>query len=833
MKVAKGIFCRVSGAAVAVCLATPAFAASAAAPSEQVASPNQAAGQGANLSEDVIIVTARREAENLQDVPVSVQVVTGSTIQKLAITQANEISKLAPGLSLTGTRPDDPVVVLRGVRWAPGSGTPATPIYLNEIAFDPANVLQSVFDVGQIEVLRGPQGTTRGAPSISGAVTLTTRRPDLYKFGGYVQGLYGSGEHYNVNGAINIPIIEGVLSVRLAGNYEQSELNRVRSVNSDTAPRFRSGTMRASVRFEPTDTFQVNAMFQRRRQSSRYFSQMAGPGSSGNAALGIPANFNGPALTVDDRRAVQDRPAIGYNDVDLFTLNASWEVFGQQLTFNHGDQIASGRQNVAAVDLSNILPGYEPFSLSGGGTGAPGYFNINEIRLSSVRGGRFFDYDVGYYRKSSGGSISVIPPVFLNGAFGAPGTLPGVVTTPNSRYILPVTTEVGLAQKFDSFYGNVQFHIGENTEFSAGLRHIRDRVPVSLDVRSSAAFVVAAPLAALGGLPCAGIPGVFPTGLVNSAYPGFCDFPLPAGTANSSDSFDNKYTKTIYNVSASHRFSSSVLAYATVGSSFRSGLPAIGVTGLPSAYLVPKPEQATSYEVGIKTDFSPRLRINADVFQIDYKGQLTQFEGVSYFDAISGAVSKTSLAFYGNVDARVRGVEVELYVRPIDELVFNAQASYAKIKSRGGVVPCEDPSRPITAANPINTCTQSSGTTLNSAAPFQATFNGAYTQSIGSIDGYVRFNANYQGRNPNFSTSTRTTSPYAIVDLFAGIADHSGAWDIGAYAKNVFNRKIELTRSAQVNSLYAPFAVNTGYDVVTTTAPREIGVVLRYAFGSR
>ena len=128
-----------------------------------------------------IIVTARRGEENLQDVPVSVQVVTGDTIEKLAITSAEEISKLAPGLTLTNAGANTNVT-LRGVTWQPGSGTPATPIYFNEVPFDPGQTIVSLFDIGQIEVLRGPQGTTRGAPSISGAVTISTRKREYYRW---------------------------------------------------------------------------------------------------------------------------------------------------------------------------------------------------------------------------------------------------------------------------------------------------------------------------------------------------------------------------------------------------------------------------------------------------------------------------------------------------------------------------------------------------------------------------------------------------------------------------------------------------------------------------
>ena len=202
----------------------------------QVAPESQSGGV------DDIVVTARREAENSQRVPVSIQVVTGTALEKLAITSVEEVTKLAPGLTLVSNG-SNTSVTLRGVTWQPGSGTPATPIYLNEVPFDPANVITSLYDVGQIEVLRGPQGTSRGAPSISGAVTISTRKPDLEEFGGYAQALYGSGDHRDAQGAINLPIIKGMLAVRLAANVENSDGNRIYSVNSAIQPLFRDRSL--------------------------------------------------------------------------------------------------------------------------------------------------------------------------------------------------------------------------------------------------------------------------------------------------------------------------------------------------------------------------------------------------------------------------------------------------------------------------------------------------------------------------------------------------------------------------------------------------------------
>jgi iron complex outermembrane receptor protein len=513
-------------------------------------------------------------------------------------------------------------------------------------------------------------------------------------------------------------------------------------------------------------------------------------------------------------------------------------VLGQQLSYNYGRQISHQPSTFNAQDPGAFLPGYEP--LEEVRNEREPFFQTQEVRLASVHDpARFFDYDVGYFQKHSGGPIGVDIPVFLSGAFGAPGTPPGVVTTPNSRYVLPAQTDIDLGQVYDSVYGNLQLHLWDNTELSGGLAHIRDRIPVNLNVTTGAAYSVAVPLSLLGGLPCPGIPGVIVLPLVDSIYPGYCDAAVPAGSGNSVQSFNNKYSKTIYDVSLSHKFSDNVLAYVTTGTSFRSGLPAIANTGLPANFLTPLPETATSYEVGAKTTWGRRLRINADIFQINYNNQLTTFQGIEYYNSVSASAAETSIAFYRNVNARVRGVELEIAAEPIDRLSLGANFSYAPIKSRGGEVPCNDPTRPITATNPIDECSSASGQALNQTAPFQATINGGYTLPLGSLDGvgpldgYFRFNLNHQGNNPNYG-NLLTTEAYEILDLFAGLTGTKAGWELGVYAKNVFNKQVELSRVPILNDIYPGYtAAATGYYQVRVSAPREIGASVRYAFGSR
>jgi iron complex outermembrane recepter protein len=786
-------------------------------------------GEAAEDESDVIIVEARRGQENAQDIPVSVQVVTGDTLEKLAITSADEISKLAPGLTLNN-QGNSTVVTLRGVTWQPGSGTPATPIYFNEVPFDPEQTIQSLFDVGQIEVLRGPQGTSRGAPSISGAVTITARKPDLNEFGGYVQAAYGTANRLNVQGAINLPIIKDVLAIRLSAFAEDSENNRVYSINSTVKPLYEDRTLRASLLLQPTDTLSIGAMYQRRKTKRLNYDQVAGTGSPGFAALGIPANFNGPALSFADRASVQDAPYVNNQHVDLLTVNASWDVLGHKLSYNFGRQFSRSGPLFNATDSLNILPGFEPYNVIVN-DGLP-RFSTNEIRFSSTPDdSRPFDYDIGWFAKHSGGPLAIDAPVFLPGAFGAPfQSIPGQVTTPNPRYVLNSSTRIDLGQTFDSFYGNVRFHISDRTELSGGLAIVRDRVFTDLQVSLDQPFVA--------------LPIFLP--LAQGGCQPICSFLAPSATYGPlyretqvirtvpRETHNNTYTDALYNFSLSHKFSDDVLVYANTGTSFRTGLPAINNPGLPSSFLVPEPETATSYEVGVKTSFGRRLTINASVFQLNYKDQLTRFEGISYFNATSAALATTGIAFYRNVDSRVRGFEIELAAEPVENLSLGASLSYSKITAKGGLVPCNDPTGPaLSAANPINTCLLAKGTGINSTAPFQATVNGGYEAEFSeSFGGYFRFNVNYQGKNPNFGTLSSTPS-FAIVDLFAGITGSDSGWEIGAYAKNVFDKQPQLARVLELNDVFPLFAAPSGYDIVRTGRPREIGITAKFAFGSR
>src|SRR6202008_1744074 len=134
----------------------------------------------------------------------SVHAGTADSLQKLNIKQFQDVQYVVPGLSLSATSQGySSSASLRGVTYDVSSGAqPTVALYLNDAPVQANSLFQSLFDIGQIEILKGPQGTTRGVSAPSGAITVTTHKPDLSEFGGYADVTMTDIHGRNAQGAI-------------------------------------------------------------------------------------------------------------------------------------------------------------------------------------------------------------------------------------------------------------------------------------------------------------------------------------------------------------------------------------------------------------------------------------------------------------------------------------------------------------------------------------------------------------------------------------------------------------------------------------------------------
>lgn len=197
-----------------------------------IALANPAAAQDAQNAEtaeatdgnETIVVTALRRDGELSTTPVAVSVLSADTLTKANISTEEDLRSATPGLSVRTTTSSNQVnFSLRGQSQDAFSGTrPGVLPYVNEVQV-PGSGATVFFDLGSVQVLKGPQGTLFGRSATGGAVLYSTQKP-TEEFEGHIGALYGTYNHLKVDGAINIPLAEdGKLLLRLAGFFEQRD----------------------------------------------------------------------------------------------------------------------------------------------------------------------------------------------------------------------------------------------------------------------------------------------------------------------------------------------------------------------------------------------------------------------------------------------------------------------------------------------------------------------------------------------------------------------------------------------------------------------------------
>src|SRR6202047_1184454 len=169
-----------------------------------------------------VVVTAQRRSESLQDVPLSITAIDARNLEQKAIYSFFDYGGKVPNLAFADTGDGSGTARTISIRGISGDGT--TGFYIDETP-GPDSIDPRVIDIERIEVLRGPQGTLYGARSMGGTVRMITTQPDLNSFSGRVSANGGktqeaSNADYGVDGAVNIPLIQGTIALRAVAFYQ-------------------------------------------------------------------------------------------------------------------------------------------------------------------------------------------------------------------------------------------------------------------------------------------------------------------------------------------------------------------------------------------------------------------------------------------------------------------------------------------------------------------------------------------------------------------------------------------------------------------------------------
>jgi iron complex outermembrane receptor protein len=407
--------CGLGGVLTAALTGAPSLAQQAQSPAK-TDSPLPASADSVPTIEQVV-VTARRRQENLEEVPLSVTNFSPDSLAARRIEDRTDLANFTPSLiSITGGYPKEfAFFSLRGQGPAFGS-TPGVVSYFAEVP-SPIGIegrVGTYFDLANVQVLAGPQGTLFGKNATGGNILFEPQRP-TNKLGGYVEAEIGNFKDRRSEFALNVPIVSDRILFRIAGERGVRD-----GYTKDVGPYFAGKdydnldytSMRASLTVRPTDRMELYTVV-------RYYeSKTNGPGtvlSQFNSSLGEPvapalAIFPGLATAVSDQQARGPR-RVSY-DLDEFSNAEYWQVMNHA-TLELGDTLKL--KNIVSYSKFRQRYGYDydatAFPLAGQTsrtglpTQAPTYIT-EELQLQGDAFDEELNYTVGAYYDKQGLSDS-------------------------------------------------------------------------------------------------------------------------------------------------------------------------------------------------------------------------------------------------------------------------------------------------------------------------------------------------------------------------------------------------------------------------------------------
>lgn len=245
-----------------------------------LAASEDTAGNVAESPLEEVLVTAQRRSESAQSIPIAITAISGADLDGKGVSSLADLQFAAPGVSI-GNNGDTNAVNIRGVGLASGLANVANgvAIYVDGLFQPPIVANTSLYDIADVEVLRGPQGTLVGSNSTGGAVFINTKSPQLNVLAGYARLGFGNYNQVDAEGAINLPVND-VLAFRVAGSdtSRDSFYRSIGPVHTD-AGELREQSGRIGILFKPGD-FQALAKIEYTDRNTGGYTGKALPGTA-------------------------------------------------------------------------------------------------------------------------------------------------------------------------------------------------------------------------------------------------------------------------------------------------------------------------------------------------------------------------------------------------------------------------------------------------------------------------------------------------------------------------------------------------------------------------
>lgn len=252
--------------------------------------------QAAPYASDEIVVTAQRRSESLERTPVAVSVIGSEALKEKAITSQADLQSAVPGLQVKASQSSDQLnYAIRGQSLDPFSSVrPGVLPYFNEVQVGGPGS-GAFYDLQSVQVLKGPQGTLFGRNSTGGAVLVTSTSPEN-RFGGYISGRLGNYDLRQVEGAINVPIVDDQVLLRVSGLMERRDGFQLNLFDGNRVGDIKRNAVRGSLTLKPTPTLSntlvVDYLYSGGSSTSNVLYSIFQPGEQGPGATIAPVPAN-------------------------------------------------------------------------------------------------------------------------------------------------------------------------------------------------------------------------------------------------------------------------------------------------------------------------------------------------------------------------------------------------------------------------------------------------------------------------------------------------------------------------------------------------------------
>ena len=207
-----------------------------------------------------VVVTARKRTENLQDVPIAISAIDETTIQRAGVERAGDYISLIPNVTIVDTaNVGDTQVSIRGVVSTRDAESTFAYVVDGVLSTNPNSFNEELFDVQQIEVLKGPQGALYGRNAVAGAVLVTTKAP-TDEFEAKIGGGIGNNDSYKVNAMVSGPIVGDTLLGRFAISTRETDghFENIFTGGEDEVDFIEDTSMRGRLIWNVSDTMSLD-----------------------------------------------------------------------------------------------------------------------------------------------------------------------------------------------------------------------------------------------------------------------------------------------------------------------------------------------------------------------------------------------------------------------------------------------------------------------------------------------------------------------------------------------------------------------------------------------